>query len=311
MIKTLVTLMTAAFLLLNCSHNAAPEQQSRKASPPARPDLREQIEKISQDAQGRVGASVLLMETGETASFNGDQQFPMQSVYKFPIGMTVLSLVDKGTLKLEQKVRVEESDLVPRKAHSPIRDKHPHGQIDLSLNELLRYMIVESDGTASDVLLRAAGGADAVNAYLKDLGVTGVVVATTEKEMTTGEEVQYRNWATPDAMVTLLRAFYEGRGLSADSRTLLLRLMTETSTGPRRLKGRLPAGTVVAHKTGTSNTVDGMTRATNDVGVINLPDGRHLLVAVFVSDSKAEADARESVIARIARTAYDWVTVSH
>jgi beta-lactamase class A len=311
MIRALITLITAA-LLLNCSNSVSSEQQTPAIPSPARAqqNLYGQMEKISMDAQGRVGASVILLETKELVSFSGDQKFPMQSVYKFPIGMAVLSQVDKGALKLGQKVRVEESDLVPAKAHSPIRDKYPRGQVELSVRELLRYMVAESDGTASDVLLRLAGGAERVNAYLRDLGVTGIVVATTEKEMAAGEDVQYRNWSTPDAMAGLLRAFYEGRGLSAESRAILLQLMTETGTGPHRLKGQLPSGTVVAHKTGTSNTVDGLTRTTNDVGIITLPDGRHLIVAVFVSDSKAQESVREGVIARVARAAYDWASGS-
>ena len=112
-------------------------------------------------------------------------------------------------------------------------------------------------------------------------------------------------------MVGLLRAFYEGRGLSTASRALLLQWMTETGTGPHRIKGNLPAGTSVAHKTGTSGTSNGLARATNDVGLITLPDGRHLAVAVFVSDSKATEEVREGIIAQIARAAYDWATQSH
>lgn len=311
MIKVFITLIAAA-LFLNCSQSVSTAQQTGKGAQarPLQGNLREQMEKISLDAQGKVGASVMLLETGPAVSFNGGQKFPMQSVYKFPIGMTVLNQVDKGALKLDEKVRVRESDLVPPKAGSPIRDKYPNG-VELSVRELLRYMMVESDGTASDVLLHLVGGPERVNAYLHDLGVTEIVVATTEAEMTTGEDVQYRNWATPDAAVGLLRTFYEGRGLSAESRTLLLQLMTESSTGPHRLKGDLPAGTVVAHKTGTSGTVEGLTRATNDVGIITLPNGRHLIIAVFVSDSRAQETAREGVIARISRAAYDWATASH
>jgi len=118
--------------------------------------------------------------------------------------------------------------------------------------------------------------------------------------------VQYRNWATPDAAVALLRALHEGRGLSAASRERLLRWMTETPTSARRIKGLLPAGTLVAHKTGTSGTSGGLTRATNDIGLITLPDGRHLGIAVFVSDSKADEATREGVIARIARAAWEF-----
>jgi len=81
--------------------------------------------------------------------------------------------------------------------------------------------------------------------------------------------------------------------------------MTETPTGLRRIKGSLPAGTIVAHKTGTSGTVNGLTAATNDVGLVTLPDGKHLAISVFVSDSTADEATREETIAKITRTIWD------
>lgn len=108
-----------------------------------------------------------------------------------------------------------------------------------------------------------------------------------------------------DTAVVLLRAFHEGKGLSKSSQALLRRLMTETSTGLKRIKGLLPDGTVVAHKTGTSSTVNGVTAATNDVGLVTLPNGRHLAIAVFVSDSKANDAIREEAIAKVAKAAWD------
>ena len=267
--------------------------------------LRGQIEQISRTAKGRVGVSVTLLETGESVAFNGNQHFPMQSVYKFPIAMAVLHQVDEGTLKLEQSVSVEQSELVPMRLHSPIRDKYPQG-VKLSLKELLRYSVSESDGTACDVLLRVVGGTPVVMKYLLSLGVNGVIVETTEKTMAQNNLVQYRNWAAPDKMIRLLKTFYSGRSLSSASRELLLQWMIETPTGLKRIKGLLPAGTVVAHKTGSSGMENGLARATNDVGIITLPDGRHILIAVFVSDSKADDAGREGVIAKIARAAWDY-----
>lgn len=81
--------------------------------------------------------------------------------------------------------------------------------------------------------------------------------------------------------------------------------MTETRTGLKRIKGLLPERTVVAHKTGTSSTVNGVTAATNDVGLVTLPSGQHLAIAVFVSDSQATDVIREEVIAKVARAAWD------
>jgi beta-lactamase class A len=132
-----------------------------------------------------------------------------------------------------------------------------------------------------------------------------MVVATSEAEMARGDDVQYRNWATPLAAIQLLRAIQEGQGLSPSSRALLREFMFASVTGTRRIPGLLPAGTRVEHKTGTSRTLGGLTRATNDVGIVRLPDAWHLAVAVFVADSKADEATREAVIARIARAA--WV----
>jgi beta-lactamase class A len=267
-------------------------------------ELRNRIEQISQAAIGRVGVKATVLETGESVTLNGDQQWTMQSVYKFPIGMAVLAQVDRGKLKLDQQVRVEASDFVSDLQHSPIRDENPQG-VELSLAELLKYMVSESDGTACDVLLKLVGGPEVVTQYLRDLGVNGIVVANTEKEIGQDKAVQYRNYASPNAAVVLLRALHEGQGLSESSQALLRKLMSQTPTGLQRIKGLLPDGTVVAHKTGTSRTVDGMTAATNDVGLVTLPNGRHLAIAVFVSDSGANKAVREGVIARVAKAAWD------
>jgi beta-lactamase class A len=267
-------------------------------------ELRARIEQISQAARGRVGVTATVLETGESVTLNGDQQFPMQSVYKFPIGMTVLAQVDRGKLKLNQQVRVEASDFVSDLQHSPIRDENPQG-VEVSLAELLKYMVSESDGTACDVLLKLVGGPVVVTQFLRDLGVNGIVVANTEKEIGQDKAVQYHNYASPNAAVVLLRALHEGQGLSKSSQALLLQLMTQTTTGPKRIKGLLPDGTVVAHKTGTSSTVNGVTAATNDVGLVTLPNGRHLAISVFVSDSGANKAVREGVIAKVTKAAWD------
>jgi beta-lactamase class A len=268
-------------------------------------DLSERMGEIASEARGRVGAAALIVETGEGAALRGDDRFPMQSVYKLPIAMATLEAVDAGRLRLDEPIRVGPEDLLPV-GHSPIRDSHPRG-IELDLAELLRLAVSESDGTASDVLLRLVGGPSRVQAYLATLGTTDLIVANTEKEIQGSADVQYRNWARPRATVHLLRELQLGHCLSAASQAVLLRLMTETATGSRRLKGLLPGGTLVAHKTGTSGTSpEGVTAATNDVGLVALPDGRHLAVAVFVSDSRADRATREGVIARITRAAWDW-----
>ncbi|MDB6025747.1 MAG: Beta-lactamase [Verrucomicrobiales bacterium] len=247
----------------------------------------------------------MVLETGDSVSINDDGHFPMQSVYKLPIGMTVLQQVDAGKIKLDQKLEVKKTDFVRKEQHSPVRDRNPNGA-ELSVKELLRFAVSESDGTASDVLLDLVGGPKAVTKCLNDLGITDMMVANSEKEIGQDWETQYRNWASPDGAIALLRALHERRGdLSQSSQTLLLKLMRETPTGPKRIKGLLPEGTLVAHKTGTSGTEKNIIAATNDIGIVVLPNGRHLAIAIFVCDSPEDEKSREAVIAKLARAAWD------
>ena len=266
--------------------------------------LQAEMANIARATRGPVGAAVVVVEGDHAVALHGEQKFPMQSVYKLPIAMAVLHQVDLGRLRLDQQVKIGPGDMVPPSRGSAIRDKYPNGTV-MTVSELLGAMMSVSDGTASDVLLGLAGGPERVTAYVRGLGVGGIVVATTERAMAQGEQVQYRNWATPDAMAGLLCALQKGRGLSASSHRRLLDLMTASKTGTDRIRGLLPAGTIVAHKTGASGTVRGLTRATNDAGLVTLPDGRHLAVVVFVSDTRANAATRDAVIAKIARAAWD------
>ena len=292
-----------------CAQRSAPTDEGTSSVEPTSLDsLRAQVTRAAAPAGGRVGVYATLLGTDETVELAGGERFPMQSVFKLPLGMTVLAAVDRGELALDQSVRVTPADFVSDRQHSPIRDRNPDG-VTLSLADLLQSAASGSDGTAADVLLGLVGGPEAVTAFVRGLGVEGLTVAVTEKDMGRDPQAQFQNWATPEGAVAVLRALDQGRGLSSDSREHLLRLLTETGTGPNRIRGRLPEGTVVAHKTGSSRTVDGVTAATNDIGIITLPDGRRVAVAVFVSDSPAADATRERVIADVARAAYDVWTV--
>ena len=271
-----------------------------------KPDLalNAQFAQISKTIQGRVGVSALLIETGESASLHGSEHFPMESVCKLPIAMAILSDVDKGDLTLEEKVRVLRADLVPPAVHSPLRDQHPHGT-EVTVRELLQFTIQQSDGTASDALLRLAGGPRRMAPFTRSMAGPGISIEETENAMGRSDKAGYHNWATPDASVAVLKTLQEGSRLSAASRALLLEMLTTTSTSTHRIQGLLPPGTTVAHKTGTSGTYHGLTRGTNDIGLVTMPNGRHLAIAVFVADATADEAAREGIIAQIAKAAWD------
>lgn len=260
---------------------------------------------IAADAKGHVGVAALIIESGAHASMNGDDHFPMQSVYKLPISMAVLQKVDQGKLSLDQVVEIRPEEYSPPNKYSPLRDQFPKGTRK-TIRELIHYALVESDGSASDALLKLAGGPEAVTSYIRSLGVEDLIVANAEKDMTW--QSQYDDWCTPEAAVQLLVMLQKGKAVSTASRTLILVDLRENQNGLKRMRRLVPPGTVVADKTGTSGTQNGRAAATNDIGLVTLPDGRHLALAIFVADSAAPNEVREEVIAKLARAAWDeWV----
>ena len=268
-------------------------------------DLEAQLRQIVSEVEGTIGVGAFHIETGDAAYLERHGQFPMMSVYKLPIAMAVLQRIDKGRYSLEQEVAITPEDFVRPGFHSPIRNVNPGGTV-MPMNEVLRYSISESDGTANDVLLDAAGGPPAAQEYLNSIGVGDeMIVADSEKSISKDWETQYRNWASPDASIRLLRAIQERRaGLSERMTLFLMHIMTESETGRRRLKAGLPKEATLAHKTGTGGTKDGVTGATNDIGIITLPNGNHIAIAVYVKDSRTDMWGRENVMSKIAEAVY-------
>jgi beta-lactamase class A len=268
------------------------------------PALPARFAEIAGRCGGELGVFAQVIGTPDSAGLNETSRFPMQSVYKLPIAMAVLDQVDRKGLTLNQKISLSADDMVPR-LHSPLRDRYPRGGVTLTIRDLIRAALVDSDGTASDVLLRIGGGPSRVTGYVRGLGVRDMVIATSERAMSNDATLQYRNYSTPKAAVDVLSALDGGRGLSPESRELVLQDLVNSTPGAQRIKGLLPAGTSVAHKTGTDATRNGRTAATNDIGLVTFPDGRQLAIAVFVKDSSAGLAAREEAIAQAARTAWD------
>src|SRR6185312_6550298 len=234
--------------------------------------LRLKVSQITQKADGAVGVSIENLEMGDTLSFNGNYHAPMQSVFKFPIALAILNMVDKGTLSLEQKVHLTQEDFADTNTNSPIREKYQGKATDVTIDELIQYMITRSDNIACDILLEKAGGPKEVEGFIHSLGINGIAIAATEKQMQTDNTLQYKSWCEPKEMTHLLKLFYEGKCLSASSTAFLVKTMEGTLTATKRLKGLLPEGTVVAHKSGSSRTINGITAASNDVGIITLPN---------------------------------------
>ncbi len=284
---------------------------------------------------GAMGVAAVHVETGRAAYLNPREPFPMASAYKVAIAVRLLQRVERGEITLADMVTLEPGHLAP--GSGEISRLFDDPGVSLSILNLLELMLLISDNTATDLCLEKAGGGAAVTACMAELGVTGLRVdrSTTQliadlvgiKELpphaersrakfdelvaaldeNNQEDAAYRfeqdprDTATPAGMAKLLELIWTDKALSPENCARLRDIMMRCETGATRLKGRLPEGTAVAHKTGT---IGG---STNDVGVVTLPgNAGHVIVVGFVKDSGHDIPERERAIAEIARAAYDY-----
>lgn len=263
--------------------------------------LEDRVNAIIKDKKLKAGVAVLDMQTGKVTEVNGRDEFPLQSVFKFHIAAKVLDDVDQGKLRLEEPVMIEASEILEN-TWSPLRDNLGKKDMSLRLDSLIGYMVSLSDNNACDILLRRIGGPQAVNDYVHSLGISGTQIQVNEEEMHRDWETHFRNVATPASVVEALKKFYMREFLSGHMHDFLWAQLAYSPTGKKRLRGGVPEDAIVAHKTGTSGrNTEGLSAATNDAGVIILPDGRVYVAAVFIADSYESDEVNEKVIADIAR----------
>jgi beta-lactamase class A len=269
----------------------------------AQASLQQQIKTIALDANGQVAVACSLPGTALNCDLNPHAHPPMQSVFKLPLAMAVLHNAEAGKLKLDQPVRFLPSDRILPHVYSPLQQKYPDGNVDVPLRELLRLTVSLSDNVAADILLRVLGGPKTLDSYVAALTIAGFHIEDNEAALHAEVAAQYRNWFEPAAAVKLLRLLADTSPLSPEDTDLLLSWMTPAER-TTRLEANLPEGVRVAHKSGTSDVDAGLAHATNDIGLLLLPDGRRLAIAVFLTDARADDATRDKVIARIGRAAY-------
>jgi beta-lactamase class A len=296
-----------ALLLVAAACERAPERaedtaptatETEPAAPARDTALAARLTDVAAGIEGDVGIGVLHIQQGVRASVNGKMAFPLASVYKVPIAYAALT---SGHADPADTVTVLADDRAP--GETPVT---PGEAVPVA--RLVERSLAHSDNTASDVLLRLAGGPAAVTARMHDLGIRDIridrsmsaVFQAWRGEGAAAFVQDPRDTGTADAVAALLAAIHRGQTLDAEARRVILESLRGAVTGPNRIRAGVPDGTAVAHKTGTLGPL------THDVGILSLPHGLGDVALAILIRSDAPLAAREEIMAAVARTVWDW-----
>ncbi len=307
------------------------------------PGLQRALERAVERFAGRIGVQVQHVESGVSAAVDAETPYPMASTFKVPILVELMARVDAGELSLDDRIEVLSTD---QHIGSGLLQNLWAPGIALSLRNVATMMIILSDNSATDLLVERLGP-QRITARMRTLGLDNIRVDRTTLELildylgvpfaplddATNAEIQAdlaerdldgeaaerareafyttaKDVASAREMNDLLVRIARHEILTPASCDVILEILERTQTGENRLRGMLPADTVVRHKTGTIG------RVVNDVGIIELPndpgDGgdvpaNRFAISVFTLGDPGTANpANERAIADLARTAYDF-----
>jgi len=318
---------------------AAPQRGGRGGRPVTSPAgsmerLRGALQEIAQRFPGDVGVYVHHIESGMATGVDEDTPYGMASTYKVPILVELMTRVDAGDLRLDDRVEVQAED---QHIGSGLISALWAPGIEMSLRNVATFMIILSDNSATDILIDRLG-ADRITARMRGLGFQSIRVDRTTLELildyqgvdyepvanATLQEINRHsrdNRPDPAAVPAVREAFYdgdkdkasardmtellvmiaEGTAVSPESSDLIMEILSRTQTGANRLRGLLPRGYRISHKTDTIG------RIVNDVGIITMPgDLGSFAISVFTLGDEPNTERGESTIAEMARTAYDF-----
>lgn len=258
-------------------------------------ELRDYIENEIGDINAKVSLLVYDYTTGETpVSIDARRKLVSASTIKTPIMLTALDLVNKGVLTLTQPVPVPCEEILED------TEVLNCGQKECPLEELLTWMIINSDNTATNILIGLLG-MDAVNSYCRSLGLSSTVL---ERKMLDWDAVAAgrNNYTSADDQRILFTKLYEKSILTPELCSLAMDILTRQRDYGSALRFLCDPQLSFAHKTG------GLDYLRHDVGIFHLP-ARDYYFGCFVTDAADQTDENavaERLIGRISKAVYQY-----
>ncbi len=268
--------------------------------------LADTLAAIVEEYPGEIGVAVITGE-GDTVAVNDYNEYPMMSVFKLHQALAVCRDFDLRGISLDTAVTVRRADLDPD-TWSPMLKEHGGDEFSVTVRELLRYTLAQSDNNASNLMFGRLVGVrqtDSVTATI--IPRESFQIAYSEAEMSADHDRAYANTTSPSGAAVLINRLYTDSLVSADKQAFIAETLRECRTGADRIAAPLAGieGVTVGHKTGSGYiNGDGELVAHNDVAYITLPGGRSYALAVFVKDFRGDEKEAARAIARISAAVY-------
>lgn len=205
-------------------------------------------------------------ESGKHADLLANEVYPTASIIKIPVLIQLFRTIEAGAIKLDDKIAM--TDYYKSEGSGSLQFKGVNAVY--TVDQLARVMITESDNSATNMLLDATGGMNAMNQSLRKWGM---------KETRINDwlpDLAGTNVTTAKEMATLLYNIDNPNFLSLHSREKMVDYMSHVHNN-RLIQAGLPKDAIFIHKTGDIGKMLG------DAGIVYTPNGKKYIVVMLVN----------------------------
>jgi beta-lactamase class A len=256
-----------------------------------------QFAKLERTLKGRLGVFALNTANGKQLSYHANEYFPMCSTFKVLLVSAILKCSIQIDGLMQQRIKYRQSDLV---TYSPITKQHVED--GMMVAALCAAAIQYSDNTASNLLMKILGGPEAITTFARSIGDRRFRLDRWETALNSAIPGDRRDTSTPDAMGRSLQRLAFGDALEPHLQLQLRVWLQGNTTGAARIRAGVPADWQVGDKTGTGDY-----GTANDIAVLWPPRRSPVVVAIYTTQGKKDAKARNDIVASAARIVFDWL----
>ncbi|MBA5605079.1 class A beta-lactamase [Duganella sp. FT3S] len=264
---------------------------TRASTAPAADAALDQLRKLEQALDGRLGVYARSTGSGAQLAYRADERFPMCSTFKIMAASAILARGAQEAGLLERRIAYPKTELV---SYSPVTEKHVGD--GMTVAELCAAALQYSDNTAANLLMKLLGGPAGVTAYARTIGDTTFQLERWETALNSAIPGDLRDTSSPAAMGRSLQRLALDDGLPPAQRAQLCDWLRGNTTGDARIRAGVPASWQVGDKTGSGDY-----GTANDAGVLWPPERAPIVLVIYTTGHKPDAHWRNDVIAAAAK----------
>lgn len=247
--------------------------------------LREALRKYVEKPENKVGVYFEYLPSGTSIGVNDREEVKLASLSKVPLAMSIFKKIERGQMSLNDSLVIKKEHLDQKFGNLWKKGEGTK----LSVEDLIRLALVESDNTAYYVLLETLTDEE-INEVYENLDIA----INQEEEK---EEGKFFPIVSPKSYSSIFRSLYLSSFLSEQNSNRILETITKTPFNDKIVAG-VPKNIQVAHKIGVFTRADTSKDVFIDCGIIYVPD-RPYILCIFAKDTDEQAQKHMSHISKM------------